>query len=73
MCHDTIISPDMIRARARHGHAQGKRRTEHGMNPGAAAIADWQDEWDQCQLRSRRRVKHITDAGNKVDQQLGAA
>lgn len=45
---DPIISRDHIRAKARAAFAAGKGRDDHGMNPGAAAIADWQDAWDRA-------------------------
>ena len=48
-----IVSRDMIRACARDDFAKGVGRDEHNMNPGSAAIADWQDEWDKCNARLR--------------------
>jgi hypothetical protein len=44
---DTIVSRDHIREKARRAFVGGKGRDEHGMNPGALAIKDWQDEWDR--------------------------
>jgi hypothetical protein len=42
---EPIISREAIRAKARRAFARGAGRDEHGMNPGAAAIAEWQGEW----------------------------
>lgn len=44
---EPIISREAIRAKARADFARGAGRDEHGMNPGAAAIAEWQDEWQR--------------------------
>jgi len=37
-----------VRERARRAFAAGMGRDEHGMNPGSAAIKDFQAEWDMC-------------------------
>jgi len=46
--HDSIISRDTIRARARAAFARGAARDSHCMNPGAPALVDWLDEYDRC-------------------------
>jgi hypothetical protein len=46
---DQIISRDMIRAKACSAFVRGLGRDDHGFNPGAPAIEDWQDEWDRCE------------------------
>jgi hypothetical protein len=56
---EPIISKDAIRARGRAARAAGKSRNDHNMNPGAAAIAEWQAGWDECtMLPARLRVSH---------------
>lgn len=45
---DQIVSRDYMRAKGRAAFEAGKRRDEHHMNPGTAAIADWQDGWDRA-------------------------
>lgn len=50
---EQIISREMIRARGRAAHAAGKARNGHNMNPGAAAIAEWQAGWDEADEHSR--------------------
>lgn len=44
---EPIISREAIRAKARRAFTAGAGRDDHGMNPGAAAIAEWQGEWDR--------------------------
>jgi hypothetical protein len=56
---DSIVSRATIRARARAAFQRGAGRNDHKMNPDAAAVADWQAEWDCChmqQLQAQRRV-----------------
>jgi hypothetical protein len=43
-----IISIAMIQAKARSAFVRGVGRDDHGFNPGAPAIAEWQAEWDRC-------------------------
>lgn len=60
-----IISREAIRAKARTAFAAGVGRDEHGMNLGAAAIADWQAEWDkQYALWTQRRSRA---GGNQLE------
>lgn len=71
---DTIISRDTIRERGATAYDQGRGANDHRMNPGSAAIRDWQDGWHQRRVeRSRARGNHVTDAGNMVAQQLEQA
>lgn len=42
---NSIVSRDHIRAKGRAAFWAGKGRNDHDMNPGAAAIRDWQDGW----------------------------
>lgn len=37
-----------MRTKGRAAFAAGKGRDDHGMNPGSAAIAEWQDGWDRA-------------------------
>lgn len=56
---EAIISRDTIRARARAAFARGAGRDDHNMNPGSAAIADWQAEWDRMHavlMQNHRRM-----------------
>lgn len=46
--NEPIISREQIRERARCAFAAGKSRDEHDMNPGSAAIADWEAGWDRA-------------------------
>jgi len=55
---ESIISRETIRARARAAFQRGAGRNDHKMNPDAAAVADWQTEWDCCaaeQVQDQRR------------------
>lgn len=47
MCDSPIISRELIREKARDDFAAGKGRDEHGFNWHAAALEDWQQEWDK--------------------------
>lgn len=38
---------EQMRESARQAFAAGIGRDGHGMNPGSAAIKDWQEEWDR--------------------------
>jgi len=44
----SIISRDIIRAKARRAFEQGRGRASHDMNPGSPALVDWLDEYDRC-------------------------
>lgn len=60
--HDSIISRETIRTRARAAFARGAGRDDHNMNPQATAVADWQDEWDRCmvqQVQDQRRARGV--------------
>lgn len=45
---DSIFSREMMRARGADAFEAGKGRNDHHMNPGALAIAVWQEGWDQA-------------------------
>lgn len=42
-----IVSRDMIRAKGAAAFDKGLKHDQHGMNPGAPAIDDWQLGWRQ--------------------------
>lgn len=45
----SIISRDMIKAKARDAFKRGAGRDDHGFNwHSTAVIATWQHEWDLC-------------------------
>lgn len=44
---DQIFSRERMRTTGRAAFAAGKGRDEHNMNPGSAAITEWQAGWDQ--------------------------
>jgi hypothetical protein len=48
---DHVISRDLIRSKGAAAYRAGQGRDEHNMNPGSAAIEDWQAGWDQEQQR----------------------
>ena len=48
MADGQIISRADIRARARAAFYSNKPRTSHNMNPHAAALFDWLEEYDRC-------------------------
>lgn len=50
---DQIISRAQIRARGQDAFAAGLGREDHHMNPGAAAIEEWQAGWDEAQAEKR--------------------
>lgn len=50
---DQIVSRSQIRARALAAFKAGKGRDAHGMNPGAAALADWLAEYDRLVAQAR--------------------
>lgn len=61
----SIISRDMIKAKAREAFARGAGRDDHGFNwHSTAVIATWQHEWDLC------AAEHSRETGN---QQLAEA
>ncbi len=47
MSDHSIISRDAIRTRARAAFTAGRGRDSHNMNPGAAALATWLEEYDR--------------------------
>jgi len=49
---DQIISRDLIREKGAAAFNAGRGRDEHNMNPGAAAIEEWQSGWDEAHLAS---------------------
>ena len=56
----SIITIDIIRAKARAAHAQGRSRDDHGMNWHAAALPTWQEEWDRCEV-ARLEVQSLEE------------
>jgi hypothetical protein len=58
--HDSIISRETIRARARAAFSRGAGRNDHKMNPHAAAVDDWQAEWDVCQMEQLQAQRRAT-------------
>ena len=49
----TLVTPAMNRQRGADAFDQGRGIDDHHMNPGAPAIADWQQGW-----RDRRAAVH---------------
>jgi hypothetical protein len=68
-----IISRDAIRAKARRAFKRGAGREDHGMNEGSPAIADWQDEWDQCEVARLEQQQDREWATDQLAQALGRA
>jgi len=58
--NEPIISRASIRACARDDFAKGAGRDDHNMNPGSAAIDDWQAEWDLCNMRRLQAQRRAT-------------
>lgn len=52
---DQIISRAHIHAKGAAAFAAGRGINDHGMNPGASAIADWQAGWTQARHEAQRR------------------
>jgi hypothetical protein len=59
---DSIISRETIRARGAAAFSAGRGVDDHGMNPGAAAIKDWQFGWHT------RRIERSRVDGNQAQQ-----
>lgn len=51
---EQIVSGDTMRARGRNAFNAGRSRDSHGMNPCAAALADWHQGYDQAAQDWRR-------------------
>jgi hypothetical protein len=68
-----VISRDAIRAKARAAHKRGAGRDDHHMNEGSPAIADWQDEWDQCEVARLEEQQDRAWAADQLAQALGRA
>lgn len=49
---DHIISRALIRKKGMAAFHAGHARNGHNMNPGAAAIEEWQSGWDEALLSS---------------------
>jgi len=60
--HDSIISRDTIRTRARAAFERGAARDSHGMNPGAPALVDWLDEYDRCYALWTQQGRRTVDS-----------
>jgi len=53
----TIISRDMIQAKARAAFARGAGRDDHGFNwHSIDAIATWQEAWDACAVEAGQQL-----------------
>lgn len=50
---DQIVSREHMRATGSAAFAAGKGRDDHNMNPGSAAITEWQAGWDQLAALSK--------------------
>jgi len=64
---DPIISRETIRRRGAAAFDQGLGQDDHNMNPGAAAIKDWQFGWHT------RRIEKTQAERKPARQQLEAA
>jgi hypothetical protein len=57
-----LITPELMRELGAEDYSRGLGVNDHGMNPGAAAIKDWQFGW-----HTRRNERSRLD-GNQVQQ-----
>lgn len=64
---DSIILRETIRARGAAAFEVGRGVDDHGMNPGSAAIRDWQFGWHT------RRIQVAAAARRQAGQLLEAA
>lgn len=53
---DQIITRTTIRAFGRSAFAAGRGRDDHNMNPGSAAIVEWQQGWDDAKAERAQPV-----------------
>lgn len=53
MADGPVISRAAIRGKARRDFDAGKKRDEHGFNPGSDAIFDWLEEFDRLTAQAR--------------------
>lgn len=61
----SIISRDMIKAKARDAFARGVGRDDHGFNwHSTAVISTWQHEWDLCAAENPRETgnQHLAES-----------
>lgn len=58
---DVIVSRAHIRAKARAAFDASLSRDSHNMNPGAAALFDWFEEYDRCAAQ----MNHIRITSNR--------
>ena len=58
-----IISREMIRSKARAAYRRGAGRDDHGMNPCAPAVVDWQAEWDRMERALHMHAYRLAAAG----------
>lgn len=49
-----IVSRDYMRTKGANAFDAGKGRDDHNMNPGSAAIVEWQAGWDKRSLLTRQ-------------------
>lgn len=57
---DNIISRETIRARGARAYNRGRGVDDHNMNPGSAAIKDWQFGWHTARVEQRQDRERIT-------------
>lgn len=50
----SIVPREWMRTRGHKARVEGKGRDDHGMNPGSAAIAEWQAGWDVADVEAER-------------------
>lgn len=56
----SIVSRDMIKAKARAAHARGAGRDDHGFNWFCTAVISiWQYEWDLCEAERSRESGNV--------------
>ena len=57
---DQIVSRDYMRTKGAEAFADGQGRNDHDMNPGSAAIAEWQAGWDQVYAAAAAALARAT-------------
>ncbi len=64
---ESIISREVIKARARAAFLRGQDRNSHAMNPGAPALADWLAEYDRLNALASQLNHSALMSGKRVD------
>lgn len=49
---DQVISRALIRSKGAAAYRAGQSRDNHHMNPGSAAIEEWQAGWDEARVKA---------------------